>query len=66
MPVASSQGSSKEYKTRLVCPSYSTESVPIAHSILEQPRQTTHLVALAALIKAIPRLAYAHEMPMVC
>ncbi|KAI0251711.1 ARM repeat-containing protein [Lactifluus subvellereus] len=29
----------------------------------EQSRQTTHLVALAALIKAIPRPAYVHELP---
>ncbi|KAH9976079.1 Dos2-interacting transcription regulator of RNA-Pol-II-domain-containing protein [Russula compacta] len=29
----------------------------------EQSRQTTYLVALAALIKVIPRAAYAHELP---
>jgi DNA repair/transcription protein MET18/MMS19 len=29
----------------------------------QQSRQTTYLVALAALIKVIPRAAYAHELP---
>jgi hypothetical protein len=31
----------------------------------EQSRQFTYLVALAALIKVIPRAAYAHELPTV-
>jgi len=30
----------------------------------EQSRKTTYLVALAALIKVIPRAAYAHELPI--
>jgi hypothetical protein len=36
-----------------------------AYSMPEQSRQTTYLVALAALIKVIPRAAYAHELPTV-
>ena len=36
-----------------------------AYPIPEQSRQTTYLVALAALVKVIPRAAYAHELPTV-
>jgi len=34
-----------------------------AQDSTDQLRQTVHLVALAALIKAIPKAAYAHELP---
>lgn len=40
-------------------------SAHIAYPVPEQSRQTTYLVALAALIKVIPRAAYAHELPTV-
>ena len=37
----------------------------LSFPMAEQSRQTTYLVALAALIEVIPRAAYAHELPKV-
>src|SRR6266702_1715542 len=64
MQVVLSQRSSKAHRTRLVRPAPSVGSV--CTNVMPDPlRQTVHLVALAALIKAIPKTAYAHELPTV-
>ena len=48
-----------------VSPRYRGSLRVFTYSMAEQSRQTTYLVALAALIKVIPRAAYAHELPTV-
>ena len=50
---------------RPVSPRFRKSLRVFAYSVAEQTRQTTYLVALAALIKVIPRAAYAHELPTV-
>lgn len=50
---------------RPVSPRYRGSLRVFAYSVAEQSRQTTYLVALAALIKVIPRATYAHELPTV-
>lgn len=63
MQVALSLKSLKAHKTRPVRPAPSIESICVTNVIADPFRQTVHLVALAALIKAIPKTAYAHELP---
>ena len=65
MQAVLSQRSLQAHKTRLVCPVLSIETICVINVLLDQLRQTVHLVALAALIKAIPKTAYAHELPTV-
>jgi hypothetical protein len=53
----------KAPKTRQVRPSI--ELVCVTKVLLDQLRQTVYLVALAALIKAMPKAAYVHQLPTV-
>ena len=65
MQAVRSQRSLQAHKTRLVRPAPSIQTIYVTNVLLDQLRQTVHLVALAALIKAIPKTAYAHELPTV-
>lgn len=63
------RASSKERKRPHVCvrPYLRHQAHCIAdHAFLEPARQNAYLVALAALIKSVPKSTYTHEMPSVC